>query len=112
MTQVYLSYLVYVIIMNLMYYVMQYYIICIICLHPIQSRRCITIIALQPQPDQPAAAIHHFVRRGCARRVWLGCASAALLAGPAVETGCWSGLSSAAEAARDPNTGPHLQVQA
>ena len=29
---------------------MQYYIICIICLHPIQSRRCIMIIALQPQP--------------------------------------------------------------
>ena len=24
---------------------MQYYIICIICLHPIQSRRCIMIIA-------------------------------------------------------------------
>ena len=33
--------------------------ICIICPHPIQSRRCIMIIALQPQPiaarDQPAA---------------------------------------------------------
>ena len=41
---VYLSYLLYVIIMNIMYYVMLYFIICI-CLHPIQSRRCIMIIA-------------------------------------------------------------------
>ena len=29
---------------------MQYYILCILCLHHIQSRRCIMIIALQPQP--------------------------------------------------------------
>ena len=44
--------------MNLMYYVMQYYIICIICLHPIQSRRCIMIIAYTPAPYS-VTALHN-----------------------------------------------------
>ena len=76
---VYLSYLLYVIIMYIIYVcnAVLYYLyympapysvtalhndyciqsICILCLHPIQSRRCIMVIALQPLAarDQPAA---------------------------------------------------------
>ena len=42
----YISVISYMLLLCILYtYVMQYYIICIICLHPIQSRRCIMIIA-------------------------------------------------------------------